>query len=73
MDAATRTYARLRRSEIIRERTKPRQGPQLPITHEQMVAEIESAVAFFQRGSLGGAFPRVRRTPTDTPSALVTA
>lgn len=48
MDAATRNHIRFRRSEIVRERTKPRQGPQPPTTHEQMVAEVESAIAVFQ-------------------------
>lgn len=73
LTSSERNYIRQRRSEIVRERTKPRSGRhQLPVTHELMVAEIDSAIAFWERGRLGGSFPTVCRVPKAALSAVVT-
>jgi len=48
MDAATRNHIRFRRSEILRSRINAYRDIHLPLTHEQMVAEIETAIAFAQ-------------------------
>lgn len=73
MDAATRNYIRHAISDIVRERTKPRKGSQfLPLTHEQMVAEIDAAITFHERRLLGGSFPRLCRVPRDAVAAVAT-
>ena len=67
-----RQYIRERRSEIMRDRTRPRSGPQLPITQEQMEKEIDEAIAFSQRGRLRrGSFPPVCHVPSVALSAVV--
>ena len=49
-DAETRTYIRERRSEIHKARvTKLPSGARRPETHEQWVAEVEAAIAEYEK------------------------
>ena len=49
MDAATRDYIRFQRSEIMKAAITPKCGPSMLVTHEQWVAEVETAIGEYRK------------------------